>query len=143
MNIVTEIRDYIKTTYRKINPRAKEVNFPHSPDQVGTFDFNNTFYTRFLNVPVSKSSGYNVLIIPVEVEFSAKAGSDSIQEHDKIMCEAIQFASKLVKESNYNNNNISNITVTSINPESVLGNELWTKITVSANFEVFNNYLGE
>lgn len=137
MNIITVIRDYIKTCVREIDSNYIENNFVHTPDNVGAMKFDKSFFTRFNTLSVARSQSYNTIILPVDIEINAKAGSDMIAAHDKILCDSINLSAKLTDRTRIHSSFVG-VEVTSISPEEVLNNQRWTKVTISANFQIAN-----
>lgn len=138
MNVVTEIRNYIKSCVREIDSQYKENNFVHTPDTVGAMKFDKAFFTRFNPVSVARGQSYNTLNFPVDIEINAKAGADMIAAHDKILCDSINLSVKLTNRERIGYSFVG-VEVVSITPEEVLNNQRWTKVTIAVNFEIVTN----
>lgn len=135
MNIYSEIRDYVKTAIREINSSYKEHNQAHTPDNIGSFEWNNVFFVRFNTIPFSQGSGFSTLQIPITVEFGHKGGSKPIEAHDEVLCVATDLAFKLGSPLRYTGK-FESVTIDSITPEPVSTNDRWTKISLSATINL-------
>jgi hypothetical protein len=121
---------------REVNPKIKEHNQPHTPENIGAFQIDNSYYLRFLSIPVTQSQSDHLYEIPVEVEIVAKAGKDLLLRHDSLLYDATCIASKIAAKKNYLSN-YSNVAALSINPDAVDTNDEWTKVTISLSFSVY------
>lgn len=136
MNVIKEIRDYIKSKAREINGRIIENDQAHTPDTVGQFKFDQSYFVRFLSSPVSAGQNYHSYTFSVEIEVAIKAGSNVLESHDKIFCDAIALSATLVDKQDYVDK-FNRVQITNLSPSPVEGNQRWTKVTISANFITF------
>lgn len=135
MNVYAEIRDYVKTIVREVNPKIKEHNQPHTPENIGAFKYDNAYYLRFLPVSSVNANGFLTLEIPVEIELGAKSGVRPIDSHDELLCDATNVFMRLIQKSNYTTQ-FNDVVPGSISPEAVASNEQWTKVTVSVTINL-------
>jgi hypothetical protein len=136
MNVYSQIRDYVKSMIREVNPKIKEHNQPHTGENIGAFQAENSYYLRVLSIPITQSQGDHIYEIPVEIEIVAKSGKDILLKHDQLLYDATCIASKVVAKKNYLDN-YSNVEAQSISPEAIGTNEEWTKVTISLSFSVY------
>jgi hypothetical protein len=135
MNIYSQIRDYVKSMVREVNPKIKEHNQPHTPENIGAFKYDDSYYLRFLPVASIISSGYVTLQIPVEIEVGKKSGSKPNESHDEILCDATNIFMRLIQKTNYSAT-FNDIQPGSISPEPIATNEQWTKVTLSVTINL-------
>ena len=135
MNVYEEIRQYVGKYAREIDNRFKEHNQAHTNDNIGSFDWDKSYYIRFNPVLANESNGFRTLEIPLDIEFGRKAGARPIQSHDEVLCTATELGFKLTNPSNFSGQ-FDSVLLGSIIPEPVLSNERWTKITLSVTINV-------
>lgn len=135
MNVYSQIRDYVKSMVREVNPRIKEHNQPHTAENIGAFKYDNTYYMRFLPVSTVNANGFITLEVPVEIEIGAKSGSKPNESHDELLCDATNIFMRLIQKTNYTTQ-FNDIVPGAISPEAVSGNEQWTKVTVSVTINL-------
>ena len=136
MNVIKEIREYIKSKAREINGRIIENDQAHTPDTVGQFKFDQSYFVRFLSAPVTPGQSYHSYNFAVEIEIAAKAGANVLESHDKIFCDAIALSATLVDKQDYGDK-FNRVEITNLLPGPIEGNQRWTKVTISANFITF------
>lgn len=136
MNVYSQIRDYVKSMVREVNPKIKEHNQPHTAENIGAFKLENSYYLRFLSVNITQSQCDHIYSIPVEVEIITKSGKDLLQRHDNVMFDATCIASKVAAKRNYLDN-YSNVEIQGITPEAIDTNDEWTRVTILMAFVVY------
>ena len=133
MNIIKEIRDYVKLKAREISPRINESQNPHNDNNVGQMKLDKSYFLRFLSTPVTQGQGNHFYNFSTEIELIGKGGSNANEIHDKVMCDAVSLGVALVDPQGYANK-FNSVTITNILPGPIEGNERFTKVTISASF---------
>ena len=133
MNVVKEIRDYVKLKAREISPRINESQNPHNDNNVGQMKLDRSYFLRFVSTPVTQGQGNHSYTFNVEIEIIGKGGVNANETHDKVMCDAVGLGTTLVNKQDYSNK-FNSVTITSITPTPIDGNERFTKVTISASF---------
>lgn len=133
MNIIKEIRNYVKSKAREISPRINESQNPHNDNTVGQMKLDRSYFLRFVNAPVTPGQGNHSYTFNVEIELIGKGGANANEVHDKVLCDAVGLSATLVNKESYSNK-FNSVTINNINTDPIEGNERFTKVTISASF---------
>ena len=131
MNVIREIRNFVRAKIRELNPRINESQNPHNDNTVGQIKLDESYFLRFLSAPIAQRQSFHQYSFPIEIEIIAKAGVNPNEAHDKIMCDAIGLAARLV--IGYSSI-VDQVRLDSITPEPVQGNERFTRVIINATF---------